>query len=163
MDEKNTPEVGDHVPRVHTPLDDSPEAIAAARVQDLAVWEMTHNVVIDNTAHGTFHQADVGRPGTYGNTYAKTNGVTTSPKIPYHDNIWSALKSKHAGIDSSGITEMMAYIYGGLSPEQASVNNYESYSRTRFEEMMAMDEVEAMKFTGEWLFGDDEDEEEEGE
>ena len=162
MSEENAPKVGDHVPHYHTPVDDSPEAKAAARVQDLARFQMDTNVTIDNSAHSTFHQANVGRPGAYGNTYAKTNGVTTSPRIPYHDNVWAALKSQHPYLDSADVEVMMTYVYGGLSPAEASVNNYEAYDRGRFEELMGMSQIEAEAFTGAHPFIDYEDEEEEG-
>jgi len=146
-------EVPDYVPRVHEPNPAGGLDEAAARQLDLAAYEMTHNVTLDNSAMGTQHQADVGGPGTYGDTYAKISGVTTSPKIPYHDNIWTALKSKHVYLESDEIEDMMAYCYGGLTPAQASVNNFEAFDRSRFDELMAMDQLEAEAFV------DDEDDE----
>ena len=152
-------QVPDYVPRVHTPGPGQSEY--DARIQDLAVFEMSNDVIVDNSAQGTHHQADVGRPGTHGDTYARHSFPTTSPKIPYHDNVWTALKSKHTYLDSGDIEEMMTYIYGGLSPAEASVDNYSAFSRSRFEEMLALDQVEAEKFVGAYLFDDEEDEEDE--
>jgi hypothetical protein len=161
MSEKKA--VPDYVPRVHEPNPAGGLSEEAARQLDLAAWEMSNDVIVDNSAQGTFHQADVGRPGTHGDTYARHSGPTTSPKIPYHDNVWTALKSKHTYLDSGDIEEMMTYVYGGLTPAQASVDNYSAFSRSRFEEMLALDQVEAEKFVGAYLWFDDEEEEEEDE
>jgi hypothetical protein len=152
--------VPDYVPKVHEPNPAGGLSEEAARQLDLAAFEMSNDAVIDNSAQGTFHQADVTRPGTYGGSYGRVDGVTTSPKIPYHDNIWSSLKSKHTYLDSGDIEEMMTYIYGGLTPAEASVDNYEAFDRARYEEMMSLGQVEAEKFTGSYLFGDDDEEEE---
>jgi hypothetical protein len=160
MSEKAVP---DYVPKIHEPNPAGGLSEEAARQLDLAAFEMSNNVVIDNSAQGTFHQADVTRPGTYGGSYGRVDGVTTSPKIPFHDNIWSSLKSKHTYLDSGDIEEMMSYVYGGLTPAQASVDNYSAFDRSRYEELMAMDQVEAEKFLGIDLFGDDEEEDEDDE
>ena len=156
MSEKKA--VPNYVPRVHEPNPAGGLSEEAARQLDLAMYEMTHDVVVDNSAQGTFHQADVGRPGTHGDTYARHSGPTTSPKIPYHDNVWTALKSKHTYLDSGDIEEMMTYIYGGLTPAVASRDNFAAFDRTRFEEMLALDQVEAEKFVGTYLFDDEEEE-----
>jgi hypothetical protein len=90
-------------------------------------------------------------------------GVTTSPKIPFHDNVWSSLKSKHTYLDSVEIEEMMTHVYGGLTPAEASRDNYAAFDRSRFEELMAMDQVTAEKFVGVNLFDDEADEDSEAE
>jgi hypothetical protein len=153
--------VPDDVPRIHEPVDDSPEAVAAARMQDLARFEMDNDVVFDNSAQGMHHQADVGSPGPYGDTYAKTSGVTTSPAISRHQVPFERLKNKHPYLDASEIEALMSYTLGNKSVYEASVTNYEDFDPEKLEEVLAMDQVEVETFLGINPFADYSEEENE--
>ena len=149
MTEQKSNEVPDYVPRLH---DDQPVPESTKRLLDLAAFERSQDVVYDDSATGTQHQADVGI-----GTFARTEGPTTSPKIPRHDNVWNRLNAAHPGLDSGDIESLMEYCYEEKSVGEASVNNYADFDPEKLKEVEAMSEVEVENFLGINPFEDSED------
>ena len=145
--------VPDYVPRVHSPGPGQTEH--DARMQDLALYEMQNeNQDIDPSAAPSFAAAEIGS-----SSHARKSGPTTSPKIVFHDTPYVQLKNAHPYLESADIEGLLEMAYG-KSVLEASVENFESFDREIFEEIMALDQLQV-----EALLEDDEDEadDEEGE
>src|SRR5215218_8913155 len=145
-------------PRKH---DDAPVSEELKRELDKQLWEAENDIVFDESAMPQFDQPDVGRSTMYGDTHARTDGVTTSPKIPLHDNLWNRLKNAHPYADSSDIEAMMEMVYGGQSVGEASRDGFSSYDPAIAAHLESLSEVEVENLLGTNIFADDYDEEEE--
>jgi len=141
-----------HIPRRH---DDAPVSEELKRELDKQIWEAENDFVIDESAMGSFTVPDVGRSTVSGDTHARTDGVTTSPKIPLHDNLWTRLKNAHPYADSSDIEAMMEMVYGGQSVGEASRDGFSSYDPAIAAHLESLSEVEVENLLGTNIFADD--------
>ncbi len=155
---KNTAKVPDWVPKLHA----AGYGISAeqARQLDLAAWEMTNDTTFDESAGTNLHQAELGRSTTHGSTYARVDGVTTSPKISKHDVPYDKLRNRFNDLESSDVEELLEYCYG-KSVYEAAAESFATYDPAKLKEILSMSDVEVEDL----LDGDadDEDDEEEDE
>jgi len=137
VEKKRTPgaeAVPDHIPRRH---DDSPVSEETKRALDKQLWEAEHqSATFDESAATKQYAAEIGTSAT-----ALHKGVTTSPKIPRHDNLWTRLKNAHPYLDSSDVEELMEMIYG-QSVGAASRDNFASYDHQMAEDILSLDQLQ---------------------
>ncbi len=120
---------------------------------DAAMREMEIESPTDPTATTPQYQAELGRSTTHGSTFARVDGVTTSPKLSRHDVPYNRLRNTFNNLESDEVEELLEHCYG-KSVYQAAAENFVTFDPSKLKEILSMseEEVEAL------LDGDEDDE-----